>query len=172
MNLIRSVRTVMRGRSISFSFSPLSLTNPLICCVFFPYSAADCGEFSLHSAAAPVRVKRTDWRCNKLSSSPQEFSTQPSCLWHDTVAIWYNRTLDVYFMPETKCLNWLLSNKTLKGYHVSWRGGYANTLDLSHLRRRTSRQRPQRRLRTFNSSFLKVLIQCLRLQLTVALSTI
>lgn len=60
MNLIRSVRTVMRGRASSFSFSLLPLTNPLLCCVFFPYSAADCSEFSLHSPAAPVWVKKTD----------------------------------------------------------------------------------------------------------------
>lgn len=78
MNLIRSVRTVMRGRFVSFPFSLLSLWNPSLFGFFFAYSAIDCSEFRLHRAAASVWMKRTDWRCNKLSSSPQEFSTQPS----------------------------------------------------------------------------------------------
>lgn len=65
----------------------LCLKRTLYCTAVFPSSAFDCSEFSLHRAAASVWVKRTDGRWNKLSSSPQEFSTQlrfsltPAWLW-------------------------------------------------------------------------------------------
>lgn len=94
------------------SFPPLPSANPWLCCCL--PSAFDCSEFSLHRAAASVWVKRTDGRWNKLSSSPQEFSTIPfdtSMTMNDDVLIWCYGLL-IYFYG--KALFWSRMFKFIK----------------------------------------------------------